>query len=150
MRSNTQIKNARLSSVAEPVTTVAIAGSGSYASSCQLRGEVLVCDFAGRHSTDFDAQISLNRKITRLDMVFCSTAQDLQDKWNVSAVENQLCIDALFGSGLSRPLTGEWAAAIEFLNGSGADMVSIDLPSGLFCDLTSVGNAVIETPTRQF
>ena len=106
--------------------------------------KVLVCDFAGRHSTDFDAQISLNRKITRLDMVFCHTAQDFQDKWNVSAIENELCIDALFGSGLSRPLTGEWAAAIEFLNGSGADMVSIDLPSGLFCDLTSVGNAVIE------
>lgn len=43
-------------------------------------------------------------------------------------------IDALFGTGLSRPLEGAAAALVQHLNGSRARVVSIDLPSGLFAD----------------
>ncbi len=45
-----------------------------------------------------------------------------------------LVIDALFGSGLSRALSGELAALVETLNKSGSDILSIDLPSGLSAD----------------
>jgi len=45
---------------------------------------------------------------------------------------NDLLIDALFGSGLSRKLEGLPAGLVKYMNQSGADIVSIDIPSGLF------------------
>lgn len=43
-------------------------------------------------------------------------------------------IDALFGSGLTRALTGEVAELVALLNEGGADILSVDLPSGLGAD----------------
>lgn len=42
-----------------------------------------------------------------------------------------LVVDALFGSGLSRPLSGLAALLVEHINASGAQVVSIDMPSGM-------------------
>lgn len=55
-----------------------------------------------------------------------------------------LVVDALFGFGLSRPLEGMSAALVNHLNDSGAAIISIDLPSGLFADRSSAGNVVIK------
>ncbi len=41
-------------------------------------------------------------------------------------------IDGLFGSGLNRPVTGFPATIIDAMNHSGVQVVSIDIPSGLF------------------
>lgn len=40
-------------------------------------------------------------------------------------------IDGLFGSGLNKPLTGGFAAVVKFINASPAQVVAIDIPSGL-------------------
>jgi len=40
-------------------------------------------------------------------------------------------IDALFGSGLNKPLTGGFASLVQFINASPARVVAIDVPSGL-------------------
>lgn len=45
--------------------------------------------------------------------------------------ENQIVVDALFGTGLSRPLDSRWQHIINHINASGATVVSIDLPSGI-------------------
>jgi hydroxyethylthiazole kinase-like uncharacterized protein yjeF len=54
-----------------------------------------------------------------------------------------LIIDALYGFGLNRPLQGLSAALVKHLNASGAEIISIDLPSGLFADASSIGNITI-------
>ncbi|KAA0130675.1 NAD(P)H-hydrate dehydratase [Chryseobacterium sp. SN22] len=54
-----------------------------------------------------------------------------------------IIIDALFGTGLSRPLEGEFKDLIELLNGTANLKISIDLPSGLFADSVSPEGASI-------
>lgn len=45
-----------------------------------------------------------------------------------------LVVDGLFGSGLSKPLSGGFASLVKYINQSPARVVSIDLPSGLMCE----------------
>jgi NAD(P)H-hydrate epimerase len=57
--------------------------------------------------------------------------------------DEDLVIDALFGSGLNRPLAGVTAQLVDHINASGNKVVSIDIPSGLFVDRSSKGNPVV-------
>jgi len=50
--------------------------------------------------------------------------------------DETLVIDALFGSGLTRPATGFFAELIQFVNKLESLVVSIDVPSGLLIDKT--------------
>lgn len=43
----------------------------------------------------------------------------------------ELIVDAMFGTGLARPLEGSAATAVEAINRSGIPVVAIDLPSGI-------------------
>lgn len=54
-----------------------------------------------------------------------------------------LVVDALFGTGLKRPLEGDAAALVEAVNASGCAVLSCDLPSGIEADSGAVlGRAV--------
>lgn len=48
--------------------------------------------------------------------------------------EEDVVIDGLFGSGLNKPLSGGFASVVQYINASSAQVVSIDLPSGLMCE----------------
>jgi hydroxyethylthiazole kinase-like uncharacterized protein yjeF len=48
-----------------------------------------------------------------------------------------IIIDALFGTGLNKSPEGIYAELIQYINQSVAYVISIDMPSGLFCDITS-------------
>jgi NAD(P)H-hydrate epimerase len=45
-----------------------------------------------------------------------------------------IIIDAMFGSGLNRPLEGLYADAVRFINETNYTVVAVDIPSGLFAD----------------
>jgi NAD(P)H-hydrate epimerase len=45
-----------------------------------------------------------------------------------------LVIDGLFGSGLNKPLAGGFASLVKYINASPAQVVSIDMPSGLMTE----------------
>jgi len=62
-----------------------------------------------------------------------------------------LIIDALFGAGLNRPVTGEPHDVIEAINGNGAPVLAVDLPSGINGASAAVmGVAVRATETVTF
>lgn len=61
--------------------------------------------------------------------------------------EKDLLIDALFGTGLNQPLNSVPQSLVAFLNISGAQIISIDLPSGLYADKSSFGNTIIKAKT---
>ena len=46
--------------------------------------------------------------------------------------KNDVVLDGLFGAGLNEPLQGGFLAVARYINESGAYVISIDLPSGLF------------------
>ncbi len=48
--------------------------------------------------------------------------------------KDDLVVDGLFGTGLSRPLNGGFASVVKYINASPATVVSIDVPSGLMCE----------------
>ncbi|HEX8656822.1 MAG TPA: NAD(P)H-hydrate dehydratase [Hymenobacter sp.] len=52
-------------------------------------------------------------------------------------------IDALFGTGLTRPLTGLAAAIVTHLNQTQARVIAVDLPSGLFADAPQPADSVV-------
>lgn len=46
----------------------------------------------------------------------------------------KIVIDGLFGTGQNKALNGGFASLVKFINASPADVVSIDMPSGLMCE----------------
>lgn len=48
--------------------------------------------------------------------------------------EGMLVVDGLFGSGLNKPLAGGFASLVKYINASAAEVVSIDVPSGLMTE----------------
>ena len=62
-----------------------------------------------------------------------------------------LLVDAVFGTGMERELSGEWRAAVEAINAAGQPVLALDLPSGLHADNGRVlGMAVRANATLTF
>ncbi len=59
-------------------------------------------------------------------------------------VNSDVVIDALFGSGLNRTLEGLTASLVQHINASGATVIAVDLPSGMFCDKATNTDLVIK------
>lgn len=87
----------------------------------------------GRPSTGSpDFRINLER-LQSLDL----PSQSLQREEDIPLLkldEKPLLIDAIFGSGLSRPVEGWRAAVLNSINQAKLEVISIDLPSGLPAD----------------
>ena len=63
----------------------------------------------------------------------------------------ETCIDAIFGTGLNRPVEGIYKRVIEAINSLAVHIVSVDIPSGLDCDTgEALGAAVRATKTVTF
>jgi len=58
--------------------------------------------------------------------------------------KDAVLIDALFGTGLTRPLEGQMADLVYFLNNLPNTIISIDVPSGLPADALAANDAVIQ------
>ena len=69
---------------------------------------------------------------------------DSPEDLKIEVQKDDIIIDAIFGSGLTREVRGIYAETIHFINSTGATIVSIDVPSGLFVDALSPKNAIIK------
>ncbi len=57
-------------------------------------------------------------------------------------------VDALFGTGLSKPLEGVYSKAVQIINRAGKEVIAVDVPSGLSADSGALsGPAVKATAT---
>ena len=57
--------------------------------------------------------------------------------------DGSIVVDALFGTGLTRPLNGLAAELIRWINAHTAHTLSIDIPSGMNADISSLGNDIV-------
>lgn len=87
-------------------------------------------------SVDFDTNLKRMEKYTVL-----SAHVDFPD-----LDPNQIVIDGIFGSGLSRPIEGLAADLVGHLNSQEATRVSIDIASGLFADKATPKDSTIFKP----
>jgi NAD(P)H-hydrate epimerase len=55
--------------------------------------------------------------------------------------DNDIVIDAIFGSGLNRPIEGFTAELIKYINKSNAIKIAIDIPSGLILETQKLRNS---------
>jgi ADP-dependent NAD(P)H-hydrate dehydratase / NAD(P)H-hydrate epimerase len=80
-------------------------------------------------SNDAAAQLSICRK---MDLAIVElTSEDHVQSALAAAAEHDLIVDALFGTGLGRPLSGLFAVLAEGINDLPRPVVAVDLPSGL-------------------
>lgn len=100
---------------------------------------VNILEFGHRGTDDFQANLA------RLHQYPSVTIHFIQDETNFHSFTNEtVIIDALFGSGLSRPLDGITAKLVDHINNSGCAIIAIDVPSGMSVDQSSKGNTIIK------
>lgn len=97
---------------------------------------VLILEFGHKGTDDFQANL-IRLHECDVDILF------IQDEIFHPIPSNNIVIDALFGSGLNRPLEGIVAKLVDFINNVSNTIISIDVPSGLFTDKSSKGNKVV-------
>lgn len=89
--------------------------------------------FIIHHSSSFSADCLQN--LHRLEKQTPEVIHHIKDENDIPVIDqNDIIIDAVFGSGLSKPVTGLTATVFELINKSDVITISIDMPSGLFAD----------------
>jgi ADP-dependent NAD(P)H-hydrate dehydratase / NAD(P)H-hydrate epimerase len=100
---------------------------------------VYILEFGKSGSDDFQTNLKRLHELPFTAIHFIQSAESFP-----LINTDEIVIDALFGSGLNKPLQGLAAALVDHINNSKAFVVSADLPSGMFIDSSSKDNKVVE------
>ncbi|GHB61235.1 NAD(P)H-hydrate dehydratase [Persicitalea jodogahamensis] len=100
---------------------------------------VYVVDYTEKSSDDFSK--NLQRLQEHLTVHYIKEEKDLP-----KLTGEEILIDALLGSGLTRPAEGLLAATIETMNESPARVISVDIASGLYMDKVNGDDDAIVRP----
>lgn len=98
---------------------------------------VYILEFGYMGTNDFQANLARLHE-TQVNIFYIPAEENIK-KVN----DSDVVIDAILGSGLNRALDGLTAAVVKHLNESENEIISIDIPTGLFADKSSEGNVVI-------
>jgi NAD(P)H-hydrate epimerase len=100
--------------------------------------EVYIMEFGKLGSQDFQANLQRLHELP-VAIHFIQSA-DLLPAFTPGAI----IIDALYGTGLNKPLDGLSVDLVNQINNSGLPIISIDLPSGVFADESSKNNVAVK------
>lgn len=107
--------------------------------------KVVWCKISPKTSPDFQSNLERLPKRGAVPIIELSKGELFP-----SIPKDALIIDAIFGSGLNRPVEGYWAELIKHLNLSENPIVAIDIPSGLFADKHTNGISIQAERTLSF
>lgn len=85
--------------------------------------DVKIARFSANSTKDFEGNLT---KLIARGIKFDAFRKISELKEEKAAI----IIDALLGSGLNKPLKGEWLTLVEWLNSLGKPIVSVDIPTG--------------------
>ncbi len=89
--------------------------------------QTYIADFSEKSSEDFE--LNLERlQLKDASIFYLKQAADLEFS------ESDFIIDALFGSGLNKALTGEWKDLVKKINRFSGYKIAVDVPSGMPCE----------------
>ncbi len=108
-------------------------------STMNVQVTVHILEFGHKGTDDFQVNLARLHRHPEIVIRFIQSEEHFQ-----ALQEDEIVIDALFGSGLNRGIEGVTASLVQHINKSGCTIISIDIPSGLFTDRSSKGNTVIE------
>ncbi len=98
---------------------------------------VYILEFGHKGTDDFQTNLARLHG-TGVEVIY------IQGVENIPAIPaSDVIVDALLGSGLSRGLDGVTAELVNRLNATGNEILSIDIPTGLFVDQSSKDNIVV-------
>lgn len=83
-------------------------------------------------SEDFKTNLRIMNKLA--PEVLNTVNEENFDEFESALRGCETCIDAVFGTGLNRPVEGMYARVIEAMNTLATHITSVDIPSGLDCD----------------
>ncbi|MBK7289404.1 MAG: NAD(P)H-hydrate dehydratase [Chitinophagaceae bacterium] len=95
---------------------------------------VHILEFGHLGTDDFQTNLTRLHHLPAADIHFIQSEQHLHP-----IPDGQIIIDAILGAGINREVEGITASLIDHMNSSGAEIVSIDIPSGIFVDTSSKG-----------
>ena len=75
--------------------------------------------------------------------LFNQLIQKINPEEQVDIPSNAIVLDCLFGYGLNTVLTAEWNGIISSINGCGAKIYAVDMPSGLLADKSTPLEALV-------
>ncbi len=95
-----------------------------------FKPKVFILKYASKTTPDFDINLERLKNETKVGVVelFENTAVP-------ELLKEDVVIDAIFGSGLSKPVRGWLGEIIDMINSSKALILSIDMPSGFYADI---------------
>lgn len=116
--------------------------------------EVFIIDYSQKHTSEFNANYEQLKSVSKNNLRISEINSSEQFIADFTPTKKHLVIDALFGSGLNKPIEGFIAEIIDYINETAPLVIAIDIPSGLYCDLLNApGHKIIKadyTLTFQF
>ena len=95
--------------------------------------QVFIINYSENRSEDFKTNLARLEEIQKAGIKLINKKTDFPE-----IGENDIVIDAIFGSGLTRAVTDFIGEVIDYINTRGSVTISIDIPSGLFADKHSI------------
>ncbi|UOE48910.1 NAD(P)H-hydrate dehydratase [Mucilaginibacter sp. SMC90] len=89
--------------------------------------KVVVAQFSNKASDDFNTNLQRIRKT-------CVSVAQLAKGEEIAADDSPVIIDALLGSGLNKPLTGDYERLVKYINDLKRTVVAVDVPTGFFSE----------------
>ena len=107
--------------------------------------EVILCKIGTTVSTDFSANLERLRASDTIPVQSLFPGAPLPE-----FEEDALLVDAIFGSGLNRPITGYWAELILNINQQDNIVIAVDISSGMFADRPTTSACIAANHTFTF
>jgi hydroxyethylthiazole kinase-like uncharacterized protein yjeF len=119
-----------------PPRVLIVCGSGNnggdgYAAARHLHNHGIHVTVAALGTPQPPSDAAVNRLICQRMRLAIADIERESDLQRFADIEFDLIIDAIFGTGLDRPVSGLAAAAIAWINESKSRILAVDVPSGL-------------------